>query len=140
MEGMMMSVKCGFSVVLSGLVFLFSNSSQAAGPLNKEDLEKLIAGNTAEGQNVHWEKGMIWYFHKTGQIKKVDEHGNRGKGSWFINDDGELCIKFKRGGERCRTVVPREGGGYDVYGTEYPEAEELKWTFEQVLPGNPHDL
>jgi len=135
-----MKVKWSAPAILIGLVSLISYNSHAANPLGKEELEKLIAGNTAEGQNVHWEKGMTWYFHKTGQIKKVDEHGNRGKGSWFINDDGELCVQFKRGGERCRIVVPRTDGGYDIYGTEYPEAEELKWTFKKVFPGNYHDL
>ena len=126
--------------LLAVLVFAPINNGYAAEPLAKDDVEKLIAGNTAEGQNVHWEKGMTWYFHKAGQIKKVDEHGNRGKGSWFINDKGELCVQFKRGGERCRTIVPRTDGGYDIYGTAYPEADELKWIFSRVLPGNPHDL
>lgn len=135
-----MYVKRGFPAILAGLVFLFSNTGNAADPLGKEELEKLIAGNTAEGQSVKWEKGMTWYFHKLGQIKKIDEHGNKGKGIWFINEEGELCIEFKRGGERCRTAVPRTDGGYDIYGTEYPEAEELKWIFNRVLPGNPHDL
>ena len=135
-----MNMKYNLLAFLSILFLLFSNTSNAADPLGKEALEKLIAGNTAEGQNVEWEKGMTWYFHKIGKIKKVDEHGNTGKGEWSINDDGYLCAQFKRGKERCRTVVPRTDGGYDIYGTDYPEEDQLKWTFKRILPGNPHDL
>ncbi|NOQ89238.1 MAG: hypothetical protein GQ550_09960 [Gammaproteobacteria bacterium] len=135
-----MNIKYNSITFLAALFLLFSNASNAADPLGKEALEKLITGNTAEGQAVQWEKGMTWYFHKTGKIKKFDEYGNRGKGEWMINDDGYLCVKFKHGKERCRSVVPRTDGGYDVYGTDRPEADELKWTFERILPGNPHDL
>jgi len=135
-----MNMKWGFVTLFAGFIFLISDISNAADPLSKEKLEKLISGNTAEGQNVKWEEGMTWYFHKLGQIKKIDQHGNRGKGKWTINEEGELCVKFKRGGERCRTVVPGTDGGYEIYGTEYPEEDELKWTFSRVLPGNPHDL
>ena len=135
-----MNMKWDFLTLFAGFIFLFSNISNAAEQLSKEELEKLISGNTAEGQNVQWEKGMTWYFQALGQIKKIDEHGNRGKGRWLINEEGELCVEFKRGGERCRTVVPRADGGYDIYGTEYPEEDDLKWTFSRVLPGNPHDL
>ena len=136
----MMNARCKLLPVIAALVLSFSSNSSASAPLAKEEVEKLISGNTAEGQNVKWEKGMTWYFHKLGQIRMIDEHGNRGKGRWFINDEGELCTQFKRGGERCHTVVPREDGGYGIYGTDYPEAEELKWIFKRVLPGNPHDL
>jgi hypothetical protein len=135
-----MNMKNGLLATLAVLVFMFSNTSNAADPLNKEALEKLITGNTAEGQAVEWKKGMIWYFHKLGKIKKIDEHGNKGKGEWFVNDDGYLCAKFKRGKERCRAVVPRTDGGYDIYGTDYPEADQLKWSFDRILPGNTHDL
>jgi hypothetical protein len=135
-----MNMKWGCPALFAGFIFLFSNISNAADPLSKEELEKLLSGNTAEGQNVQWEKGMTWYFQKLGQIKKIDEHGNRGKGRWLINEEGELCVEFKRGGERCRTVVPRTNGGYDIYGTEHPEEDDLKWTFSRILPGNPHDL
>jgi hypothetical protein len=133
-------MKYNLLVFLAVFFLLFSNTNNAAEPLGKEALEKLIAGNTAEGKSVQWEKGMTWYFHKIGKIKKADEHGNKGKGEWNINEEGELCVKFKHGKERCRTVVPRTDGGYDIYGAYYPEADQLKWTFERILPGNPHDL
>lgn len=140
MENKTMNVKCGFYAVLVVIFLLFSSISNAADSLGKEDLEKLISGNTAEGQNVKWKKGMTWYFHKLGQVKKIDEHGNKGKGSWSINEEGELCVQYKRGGERCRIVVPRSDGGYDIIGTEYPEEDQLKLIYSRVLPGNPHDL
>ena len=69
-------MKYNLHAFLAILFLLFSNTSNAADPLGKEALEKQIVGNTAEGKNVEWEKGMTWYFHKIGKIKKVDEHGN----------------------------------------------------------------
>ena len=43
-------MKWGCSAFFAGFVFLFSNISNAADPLSKEDLEKLLSGNTTEGQ------------------------------------------------------------------------------------------
>jgi len=106
-----MNTKWGFPILFAGFISIFSNLSNAADPLSKEELEKLLSDNTAEGQNVKWEKGMTWYFQTLGQVRKIDEHGNRGKGRWSINEEGELCVEFKRGGERCRSVVPRTDGG-----------------------------
>ena len=47
-----MNMKWGFPTLLAGFILLFSDISNAADPLSKEKLEKLISGNTAEGQNV----------------------------------------------------------------------------------------
>jgi hypothetical protein len=135
-----MNIKWGFILLLTGLAYLLTTASYAANALAREELELLISGNTAEGQNVEWKESMTWYFHKLGQIKKIDDKGNKGKGKWFINEKAELCIEFKRGGERCRTVIPREDGGYDVYGTASPESGKLVWTFQRILAGNAHDL
>lgn len=50
MENKTMNVKCGYYVVLAVFFLLFSSISNAADSLAKEDLEKLISGNTAEGK------------------------------------------------------------------------------------------
>ena len=54
--------------------------------LSKGEAEKLIKGNTVEGMNTKWKKKMIWYFHESGQLRKQDEYGNKGKANWRIDD------------------------------------------------------
>ncbi len=125
--------------VMVTLVLLFSSSVQA-GKLNRQEVESLISGNTLEGSNLNHQEKMTWYFKKSGKIKKLDEHGNSGKGKWRIDDRGFLCVKFKRGGERCRVIVAKEYGGYKVIGTAHPEEGKLIWQINRVLPGNVNDL
>ncbi len=128
--------KRGLVAIVTVLVCLLTLTSNAADPLGKEDLQKLIASNTVEGRSVEWKKKMTWYFNGTGLIKQLDEYGNRAKGRWRIGDKGELCVDYKLGGEHCRTLVPRAEGGYDVY----EENGTHVWIFETILPNNPHDL
>lgn len=135
-----MNTKWLLIFLLTGLASLFTSTSYAENALNKEELQLLISGNTAEGRNVEWKEGMTWYFNKMGKVLKVDDKGNHGKGKWTINDNGELCTIYKRGGERCRKVVKRDDGGYDVFGTSPPEYGDLVMTFDRILPGNAHDL
>jgi hypothetical protein len=128
--------KRGLVAIVTVLVCLLTLTSNAANPLSKEDLQKLIASNTVEGQSVQWKKKMTWYFNVTGLIKQLDEYGNRGQGRWRVSEKGELCVEFKHGGEHCRKVVPRTEGSYDVYEDDGTHV----WIFETVLPNNPKDL
>ncbi len=135
-------------LILKSLVFftmlasLMSIPVSASNPLNKETVEKLVTGNTAEVQNSKWkQKQASWYFSTSGQIKSLDKNKKSGKGKWHVNDNGELCIQFKRqDNEHCRTVVPTSDGGYELYGTRHPFQGDLMWIIKEVSPGNVHDL
>lgn len=125
----------GFSIVMSGTL-------AARDLTSKEEVEKLLSGNTVELHDVKWNKSATWYLKKNGRLKKQDEYGNRGKGEWSVDDQGRLCTVMKHRKDddlRCRVLVTREDGGYDVYEREYAD-NELKWIFKKILPGNPHDL
>ena len=122
-----------------GLSIVFTGTIGAQELTSKEEVEKLLAGNTVEFQDMKWNKSSVWYFKKNGQLKTQDEYGNRGKGEWYVDDKGRLCTQKKHRKLRCRVLVTREDGGYDVYEREYEE-NELKWIFKKILPGNPRDL
>jgi hypothetical protein len=101
--------------------------------LSKGEAEKLIKGNTVEGMNTKWNKKMIWYFHESGQLRKQDEHGNKGKANWRIDDKGRLCYSDKHKSEEdCEAIIPDADGGYDVL--------DGKWKWNKVVPGNSHNL
>lgn len=100
--------------------------------LSKEEAETLIKGNTAEGTN-KWGKKMIWYFDEFGNLKKLDDRGQKGKAKWSLDDKGRLCYKDKHmNQEVCKPITPTKGG--------YEVPYDAEWKWEKVVPGNPHNL
>lgn len=101
--------------------------------LSKDEAETLLKGNTAEGVN-HFKKKMVWYFDPSGELRKRDELGNKGRAKWSINKAGECCYQDKHmKQEKCAPIIPRADGGYDV-----PLPNPFVW--HRVVPGNPHNL
>ena len=115
--------------LLMVLSLLMTITSHAAEALNKDSVENLLSDRKIEERNVVWKKGMRWYFHPSGELRKRDEYGNKGKGTWHVDDDGKLCAEFKHVKERCLSVVPRDDGGYDLYS----DKGELEWSFDRFL-------
>ncbi len=120
--------------LLIALSFVVTTTIHAAEALNKDSVENLVAGQKIEGRNVVWKKGMKWYFDPSGELRKRDEYGNKGKGLWHVDDNGKLCAEFKHVKERCLSVVPRDDGGYDLYS----DKGELEWTFDRFLGHKPN--
>lgn len=123
------------TVLITSLItiVLSANVAMAADALNQTEAEKLIKGNTAEGKNVQYDKKMIWYFREDGTIRKLKPSGKKGRGEWSIDKKGQLCYLDKQMDEaKCEPIIPREDGGYD--------ANDGKWRFDKVLPGNAHNL
>ncbi|MGD9385989.1 MAG: hypothetical protein PVF28_05505, partial [Thioalkalispiraceae bacterium] len=115
------------------LMFFSSNLTLGAETLSKEEAEKLLNGNTAEGVNTKWDKKMIWYFQEGGTLRKQKPSGKRGRAEWSLDDKGELCHQDKHQDEPvCEPVVRRDDGKY--------EAMDGRWRFDKILPGNAHNL
>jgi len=107
----------------------------AADALSKEEAEKLIAGNTAEGIVVKAQRKMTWYFAEDGHIHKILPTGEKKKtkDTWNIDKKGNLCYQDKWMQQPlCGPINRRADGKYD--------AIDGRWVFDKVLPGNPHDL
>jgi hypothetical protein len=114
------------------LVFAAAATAAPKG-LSQVEAEQLVKGNTAEGTN-RWKKNMTWYFAGSGELRKRDDRGNKGKAKWSINNKGELCFQDKHmKSPECGAIVPRADGGYDVF-------LEGQWNWKKVAPGNPHKL
>lgn len=123
----------GLFVFTALTMFLLSGLAMGAETLNREQVETLLKGNTAEGVNTQWDKKMIWYFQEGGTLRKQKANGKRGKAEWSIDKDGQLCYQDKHMDEaNCEPVIRRDDGKYD--------ANAGKWRFDKVLPGNAHSL
>jgi hypothetical protein len=123
-----------FGTCLLTIVFT-SGVAMAADALSKEEAEKLIAGNTAEGVVVKAQRKMIWYFAEDGTIHKLLPTGEKKKtkDTWNIDKKGNLCYQDKWMQQpNCGPISRRADGKYD--------AIDGRWLFDKVLPGNPHDL
>jgi len=117
------------------ILTLSANDATGANALTKDEAEKLLNGNTAEGVNTMFDKKMIWYFREGGTLNKQNQAGKKGKAKWRIDKKGQLCWMDKHMSdmdEKCEPIIPRADGGYD--------ANNGKWRFDKVLPGNPHNL
>ena len=112
-----------------------SGVALAADALSKEEAEKLIAGNTAEGVVVKAQRKMTWYFAEDGHIHKILPTGEKKKtkDTWNIDKKGNLCYQDKWMQQpNCGPISRRVDGKYD--------AIDGRWVFDKVLSGNPYDL
>ena len=101
--------------------------------LSRDEAEKLIKGNTAEGTN-KWGKNMSWYFGDFGKLKKLDDRGQKGKATWSLDQKGRLCYQDKHmNDDVCVPIISNDDGGYEL-------DFEGQWKWEKVVPGNPHNL
>lgn len=124
------------SILAGAILFILALTNITfAGPqaLNKDEVEKLIKGNTVEGVDTKWNKKMIWFFNESGKLKKLDDRGQKAKADWNIDSRGYLCITEKgKKLEKCEQVFPHEGGGYAVPGRN--------WQWDKITAGNPNKL
>jgi len=124
------------TIVKTGVLLaavLFTAVASGAKSLGQAEAEQLVKGSTAEGVN-RWNKQMIWYFDASGEVRKKDNRGNKGKAAWNIDKKGQLCYQDKQDRDfKCGPIVPRGEGKYDV---DLPAA----WKWNKVTPGNPHNL
>ena len=121
-----------FSAVMIGLLGLF-HIAIAETRVSSEELKTLLSGNTVEGRYIKWGTTHKMYFEATGKMRRIDSLNNEEKGAWSVNKNDELCVEVRK--ERCNEVMKRDDGGYNIYrrGTH-------KFTFDKILPGNPHNL
>ena len=125
-------------IVISFFIIMFtlfglSLSANAETRLSADELTTLISGNTVEGQYIKWKTTHKMFFEETGKIRRIDSLNNKESGEWEVNKSGELCVSMKK--TRCNEVMKRDDGGYNIY-----RRGNLKFTFDKVLPGNPHNL
>jgi len=125
----------GAIVILIGLLALgIAPLTFAETRVSGEELQKLLSGNTGEGKFIKWETTHKTYFEATGKFRRLDSLNNKQKGEWYINKSGELCMVGKHK-ENCNVVMKRDDGGYNLY-----VSNNLHWTLDTIVPGNPNNL
>jgi len=119
-------------IAVSVLALGFATAAASKG-LGQAEAEALVKGNTAEGVN-RFNKKMTWYFDASGELRKRDDRGNKGKAKWNINKQGHMCFQDKHmKSESCAAIIPRADGGYDV-------PLDAQWRWNKITPGNPNNL
>ena len=121
-----------FTLSTVGLIG-FGSPALAETRVSGDELKRLLSGNTAEGRYIKWETTHKMYFEATGKLRRIDSLNNQESGDWYVNKDGELCISVRK--ELCNEVMQRDDGGYNVY-----RRGDLKFTFDKIVPDNPHNL
>jgi len=125
----------GAAIILVGLIGLGTAPSESAETrVSGDELQTLLSGNTGEGKFIKWETTHKTYFEATGKFRRIDSLNNKQKGEWYINKSGELCMVGKHK-ENCNVVMKREDGGYNLY-----VSNNLNWTIDKIVPGNPNNL
>lgn len=113
------------------LLFLFSSQSIAEAKLTYDESMAVFNGNTIEGIITNHDVAYTMYLDPSGSLVRKFR-GTVEKGNWRINQKGKFCIEF--GQEKCRKIKKRDDGGYNAYNRH----DELKFTIDKVLPGNPN--
>jgi hypothetical protein len=110
--------KVNFIGSLTGLVLLVSFPNIAvAGKLNADEVKQLVSGNTLVLKAYGKEEGgrkRTRYYKPNGTFRQLNRKGNKiVKGTWSINDEGQLCnVRKDRG--NCHTIYKR-GKVWDTF-------------------------
>jgi len=130
---------------LAGLALLASFPITAlAGKLNADEVKQLVSGNTHVLKEYGKEEGgrkRIRYYAPNGTFRQLNRKKTKTvKGSWSINDEGQLCnVRKDRG--NCHTIYKR-GKVWDTFVEKANPASPDKHTqtIMEVLEGNPNGL
>ena len=120
-----------FPIIMFGLIGS-CHVAIAETKVSGEEITTLLSGNTVEGKFIMWNTTYKAYFEATGKLRRIDSLNNKESGEWFIESD-KLCIKTRK--KRCGNIMKRDDGGYNAY-----RAGNFKYTFDKIVPGNPHIL
>lgn len=121
-----------FALITTGLVG-FGSTAMAETKISGDEIKMLLSGNTAEGKYIKWKTTHKMYFEATGKLRRIDSLNNKEIGEWYINKSGQLCFIVRK--DRCNDVMKRDDDGYNIY-----RRGTFKFTFDKILPGNPHNL
>ena len=79
--------------------------------LTKSEVEKLAIGKKWTHMRTRDQRGIIWDIRSDGNLWGSGVSGpNRDQGTWAINEQGQLCVKWRgNSANRCVAVV-KDGG------------------------------
>lgn len=134
-----------FIVSLTSFLLLVSFPNAAmAGKLNADEVKQLVSGNTHVLKEYGKEEGgrkRIRYYAPNGTFRQLNKKKTKTvKGSWSINDEGQLCnVRKDRG--NCHTIY-KQGKVWEAYvaKTNPMSPEKHSQTITEVLKGNPNGL
>ncbi|MGB5281902.1 MAG: hypothetical protein WBN45_13705 [Arenicellales bacterium] len=135
-------------IVIGSLISLVLLASfpiiAVAGKLNADEVKQLVSGNTLVFRVVEGYEGgrkETRYYDANGTFRQFRKKANKTvKGTWSINDKGELCNSTKKRGA-CH-IIYKQGNVWETYvETRNPAVPDKHiLTIEKVLKGNPNDL
>ena len=115
-----------------------------AAKLNADEVKQLVSGNTLVFRVVEGYEGgrqESRYYDANGTFRQFKKKANKTvKGTWSINEKGELCNSTKKRGA-CH-VIYKQGNVWETYvETRNPMVPDKHiLTIETVLEGNPNGL
>jgi hypothetical protein len=126
------------AVILAGLLAAALGSgclSAAEKILTGDEVKALFSGNTVDYTHVTRGFRMSVYYANDGSMRGMRDV-NPMRGSWHVNDKGELCIEYGKG-DRCRHIVEVDGE-YRKYKEENGKKIHIV-TYQTFTAGNPNN-
>jgi len=99
--------------LVAGLVtgLVCCTAAYAGKTLPAAEIQSLIAGKTADGENLVQNYKFKVYFDKNGDLVQKTESGEIKEGRWQIDAEGMHCVDFGAG-DRCAAVEDIGNGTY----------------------------
>ncbi|MFV1973613.1 MAG: DUF995 domain-containing protein [Thiohalobacterales bacterium] len=126
------------AMILAGLLAaaLGTNSLCAAEKtLTGDEVKAQFSGKTVDYNHVTRGFRMSVFYEEDGSMRGMRD-GNTMRGSWRVNDKGELCIEYGEG-DRCRHIVEKDGE-YRKYKEENGKKIHIV-TYHTFTDGNPNN-
>ena len=125
--------------ILAGLLAaaLGSNGLLAAERiLSGEEVRALFSGKTVDYRHLTLGFSLSVYYAADGSMRGMRDGNKSTRGTWHVNDKGELCIEYGKG-DRCRHIVEMDGE-YRKYKEQDGKQVHIV-TYDRFTAGNPNN-
>ena len=121
-------------IPLAMLLSTMSFFAIAEDELSATEVSQLFSGNTVEAFSELKQAPVSLYYDSNGDVRGVFASGNKGATKWWVEDNGQICLKGKDG-DLCFVVV-EEGGEYQKYLVKEGDERVLAFSMETFSTGN----
>jgi len=78
-----------------GFILLSSGFTANAGEyMSADEIQTLIAGNSAKGVHLKRDFSYNIYFSSDGALQQIKANGDERKGQWMVKSNGKHCVEF----------------------------------------------
>lgn len=121
-------------IALGTILSTLSLSAAAEQTLGSLEIQNLFSGKSVEAYSEIQKAPVSLYYDPNGEVRGLFSNGKIGKTQWWVKDNGQICLKSKKG-DLCFEVV-EDNNQYQKFLVKADGARILAYSMEQFSTGN----